>query len=220
MPFLKEFNYPGGTNIYVWSLTETVEDLRHLCIRRGISVEKERPVRSIQRRCERLAELLLLHIIYGKPVELAHTPDGAPVVVDESAYHISISHTCGTVCIATNSNQPIGVDVERKGTRVLKVRDHFLSEIERRWLSDSDANANTIAWTAKEALYKIAGIRGIDLSDELQLEPFQCVEHGIINFHGQLIQKDTIQNFDISSMVTYDTIMTLAESSKKKPGIY
>lgn len=208
MPFFNQIKYSEDISVYVWSLTETFNDLKYLCQRRGIDTTDVNDIRAKNRACERLAEKLLIKIICGEPFTLAHHDNGAPYIL-ESELNISISHTAGTVCIATSTKSEIGIDVERKGTRVIKVRNKFLNELEKRWISEEDVDANLIAWTAKEALFKIVGEQEIDFREHLQLEPFKSEEEGFIDFRGSFTKHMPITQYEFLSTLGIDVIMTL-----------
>jgi 4'-phosphopantetheinyl transferase EntD len=57
-----------------------------------------------------------------------------------------------------------------------------LSEAEQKALSEGkDLNQLQIAWSAKEALYKIIGKEAVDFSNHLQLFSFEAQKEGKIN---------------------------------------
>jgi 4'-phosphopantetheinyl transferase len=209
MPFFNDNGYMDGTHIYVWILTETVNDLIDLCRRRGVDYEGLDNIKAETRRREILTERLMLQIIFGKPVALQHTVDGAPYIIEDDI-HLSISHTFGSVCIATNRNHAVGIDIERRGTRVIRVRDKFLNELELNWIPEDDADSNLIAWTAKEALYKAVGESGIDFSDDLQLEPFKKSILGILTFKAHFARRSPMVDYVVKTKQMYDYILTWA----------
>ncbi|MBR1882083.1 MAG: 4'-phosphopantetheinyl transferase superfamily protein [Muribaculaceae bacterium] len=205
MPFLRELTNADGTSIYVWEVTESVDDLLGLCARRGIDVSHLPATRAITRRTEQLVELLLLHIIMGRPAVLQHTLQGKPYV-DESRLHWSVSHTFGIVCIATNARHAIGVDVERRGSRVLRVRDKFLNEREKLFIAPDDAEAHLIAWTAKEALYKMTTAEHASLTADLCLNPFKASAAGAIQITATACGRPC----RVVTRLWYEHVLTLA----------
>lgn len=113
----------------------------------------------------------------GEYRTVEHTESGAPLLEPENA-RISISHTGHLLVVATLPETPdvdltrfnpataLGVDAEhRDRAQVLKVRERFLSEPERALIVDNDIEANIVAWTVKEAVYKAALTPGLDLRD-------------------------------------------------------
>ena len=178
----------------MWALIENSNDLLNLCNRRSIDISKIEEVQSANRYNEMLAERLLLEIICKSPTVLEHTIDGMPYI-SNSDLHISITHTYGAVCVAVNDKRPIGIDIERKGSRVLRVRDKFLNEMEKRFIPDNDEDMNVVAWTAKEALFKVIPETGIDFKDDLQLNPFAIEGEEMITFGGPHSRTTPIKNY-------------------------
>lgn len=153
MPLLDTVHYPDGTALHLWWLTETVEELMESCHRLELPLPADAKCCK-QRLGEKLAEALLVHRIFGKGRLLGHTPDGAPTI-DVAGCHISISHARGWVGMARNDKHRIGIDIERCDSRVLGVRKRFLNAEEQAAIPPDDIMGNTLAWTAKEALYKL-----------------------------------------------------------------
>lgn len=113
--------------------------------------------------------------------EVGHLPNGAPLLHNEET-RISVTHTGHLLVVASLPKTPetnlsefsvrtaMGVDAERcDRSQVLKVRDRFLSADELTMAAPDDIEANVIAWTAKEALYKAAFVPGIDIRTGLRL---------------------------------------------------
>lgn len=109
---------------------------------------------------EREAVMRLLAKRFGSGTELLHDADGAPAV-SGSSYRISISHCAGMAAIATHPTLRIGIDIETARPQLMRVRHKFLTEQEvDRYRSIDEL---LWAWTAKEAVYKAAGIAGLPL---------------------------------------------------------
>lgn len=192
--------------MHLWHVTEDVDLLVAMCRRRGINPDVMLAYKARSRRIEVLVERLLLCVIFGKPVELQHTPQGQPFVPD-SRLHMSITHTCSLVCVAINERCDVGVDVERKGTRVLKVRSRFLNDAEQQFIPAHDAHATLTAWTAKEALYKVIHNEQVTMRDHLSLSPFAPhAEQGALCFSAHYMDRE----FVVKSMSWQMHVLTLA----------
>ena len=211
MPFVHSILNNDGSFTHLWSVNESLDDLLMMCRRRGIDVMPIlSSVKASKRRTEKIVEQLLLHIIFGHPVELLHTPNGAPYLKHSSTY-MSISHTPGIVVIATHHRHPVGIDVERIGSRVLRVRERFLTHSEMEQIDESDIIDNLIAWTAKEALYKAAGEPDALLSD-FTLDPFNReVQDGTLHLTGHHAHR----TFDLSTTFRHEVVITVA--SERQP---
>ena len=206
MPFVHSILNIDGSYTHLWSVNESIDDLLMICRRRGIDVTPIlSSVKASNRRTEKIVEQLLLHIIFGHPVELLHDPHGAPYLKRRSTY-LSISHTPGIVVIATHHRHPVGIDVERIGSRVLRVRERFLTHDEIQQIDETDILDNLIAWTAKEALYKAAAEPDALLSD-FTLDPFnRVVQDGTLQLTGHLAQR----TFDLSTTFRHEVVITVA----------
>lgn len=129
---------------------------------------------------------------------LDHLPSGAPYL-DDADLRISISHTRGLMVVATmpgfgsdltrfDPKCALGIDVERiDRAKVLEVRNRFLNEQELSAVDATDVEANVVAWTCKEALYKAALSRGLDWRTDYTIERLPTPGHpgiGRVNFNS------------------------------------
>ncbi len=126
-------------------------------------------VRSDNRRREIFVVNLLVKELFGDSCELKHRKSGAPYLERGEARaevpEISISHCHGMVALAFGSRR-MGVDIEVMDERVMRVRERIQSDAE---LSDTGKSivANTIAWTSKEALYKLLDRAGLRFREDI-----------------------------------------------------
>jgi len=150
----------------IWKITESEEELRVQLSRPELFADK---VRNLKPGSRRLLEVLavrraLKELFYGEEREVLYTDEGAPYL--EGGPYLSISHTDGYAAVAT-SDVPIGIDIERRGNRVQKVVSHFLrpEEIAILQLSVDFELALHLAWSAKEAAFKVLGKAYYDLQN-------------------------------------------------------
>lgn len=138
-------------------------------------------VKSASRRSEIIMTNLLVKELFGSGYELCHEPSGKPYLNKEgsrSGLFISISHCRGTVVLAYSARRPIGVDVERTGDRASRVREKFLSAEELRFTGLSPWK-NTLAWTAKEAVFKCMEENGADFREHIALDLSSVEENAV-----------------------------------------
>jgi phosphopantetheinyl transferase len=135
-----------------------------------------------KRDLERKGSLFLLEKLFNKPVSLLYSPEGKPFVERESA-HISISHSHDKLAIIKNDDHATGIDIELIRDKVLKVRDKFLCEEE---LDATGTNVEKLIlyWAAKEALYKLYGMKEVEFAKHLFIENFEMTALG--NFTGHI----------------------------------
>jgi len=100
-------------------------------------------------------------------IEIDYTESGKPYLVNSKEY-ISISHSQNFIGIL-KAPFDIGLDIEEINERIIKIKNRFLNEKELK-LFDSSIENLTIAWTLKEALFKLNTRNGIDFRKELLIE--------------------------------------------------
>lgn len=183
MPLISPVIYDDGTKLYLWRVTESCDDLLSMCASSGIDVAGCMGYKAVSRQVEYMVERLLLAEVFGRAVELLHNDDGAPRV--DCCKHISISHTPGLIGVAANERAAIGIDIEHRSNRVLRVRNKFLDDDELCRIASDDVDANLVAWTAKEAMYKVVPQAGVGLRDDLHVSRFTIGIDGRAEYEGR-----------------------------------
>ncbi len=97
-------------------------------------------------------------------VEILYNEDGKPLLTDSDDF-ISISHSQNYIGIL-KAPFNVGLDMEELNERILKVKKRFLNDEELGLFGSSIENL-TIAWTLKEAMFKLNDRKGIDFRKEL-----------------------------------------------------
>ena len=94
--------------------------------------------------------------------------------------------------------------MENFNDKILKIEHKYLNEQEI-----FDANHELIKlmvyWSAKEALYKIHGRRKISFSEQLEINPFEIQNTGILE--GKIICDRIIERIELLFKVTDDYVM-------------
>lgn len=121
--------------------------------------------------------------VFGPDAVLSHRSDGSPVVEGLNR-EISVSHCAGLAALAVGGRERIGVDIELPRATLRRVVRKFLSDDEMsEWTSDGDLLR---AWTIKEALYKAAGVAGVDFANEVVLSSkADCAGRGEVVVPGK-----------------------------------
>lgn len=120
--------------------------------------------------------------------EIGHFANGAPFLFGLTS-RISVTHTAHLLAVATLPKTPeanlsqfaprtaMGIDAERLDReQVLRVRDKFLSDEEKGIVSEDSLEANIIAWTSKEALYKAAMTEGLDFRNDITIKSLPAID--------------------------------------------
>jgi len=93
---------------------------------------------------------------------------GKPNVKDKKIF-ISISHSKNFVAFAHDTS-PIGIDIEELNPRILKVWSRYLHPDEFAVFDTTSIFDLTVAWTIKEALFKLNTKTGIDFRNDLLIK--------------------------------------------------
>jgi 4'-phosphopantetheinyl transferase EntD len=98
-----------------------------------------------------------------------HQDDRKRPYLNHSLWHVSISHSY-PFAVACISKKPLtGIDLEKKDRNVQKIAPRFLNPIELELWKD-DALKLTLAWSAKESIYKAWKQPGLSFQKEIELQ--------------------------------------------------
>lgn len=115
------------------------------------------------------ARKLLQRVLPNEALKLEKSPTGKPFLTDSNLF-ISISHAPRMVAVVV-APFPVGLDVEAPHSRLLRIKERVFSEKECTWAHE-DLRKLSALWTAREALYKLDGNRGLDFRKDLGTEGF------------------------------------------------
>ncbi|MEI8136286.1 MAG: 4'-phosphopantetheinyl transferase superfamily protein [Bacteroidota bacterium] len=113
---------------------------------------------------------LLTEMLKSKDFELGYSSESKPYLIGKSE-HISISHSHDKLAIIINTKETTGIDIELIRNKVVNIQHKFLSEKELLFAKDNVEKLITI-WAAKEAIYKVYGIKELDFIANLFVEDF------------------------------------------------
>lgn len=142
-------------------------------------------IQSGKRREEYIVERVLLKHLMGSSLQIYHRENGSPYIKleGEREKFISISHSNGWVMLAL-CNQRVGVDIEKKQDRLVKLKHKFLSNQEISFVSkQEEANQLSILlllWCAKEAVFKLIEKPLPEFSEEILVDPFVLQPSGLM----------------------------------------
>ena len=166
--------------LLVWDLTESVDDLKDQLILIESDIIEFDKIISDKRKLEFLGIRVALKTLLEKEIQIDYDGEGKPHLSDKS-YHISVSHTNNWIAVMVHPSRKVGIDIECPTEKIQKLYKRFLSETEQHDLSDGKDNGKLlIAWSAKEALYKIIGKEAIDFAKQLRIFPFEVHSSGEI----------------------------------------
>ncbi len=126
-------------------------------------------LKSEKRKREYLGVRAALMTILGEYENLEYFESGKPFLKN-SDYQISISHTQEWLALIVHRSKKVGIDIECKSDKIERLSSRFLGRDEQKYLSGEQLN---IAWSAKEALYKIVGDEAVDFANQQCLQAFE-----------------------------------------------
>ncbi|MBN7812492.1 4'-phosphopantetheinyl transferase superfamily protein [Algoriphagus sp. H41] len=85
--------------------------------------------------------------------------------------YVSLTHTPGFAGAIFHREQPVGIDIDLVREKILKIGFRFLDSSELDFL-EKDPLHYTMAWSAKESIFKCQGRKGVSFRDNILLEPF------------------------------------------------
>lgn len=166
MPLVLHTNIDTETSLGLWKTDESSEELLQLCT----PTDRQQADRFVAeaRRREWLAWHVLLQQLY--PGAQAHYDDqGGPIL--DNGLHIGVSHTTGYATVIL-SPRACAVDIEQTDRNYSRVLDRYCSSREQQLgLSLPDPSLYpALFWCAKETLYKLKRIPGIDFLKDMCIE--------------------------------------------------
>ncbi len=132
---------------------------------------------------------------YGKPF------------LNHLAHAISLSHSYPYVAAQIDLHA-VGIDVEQPKDKLLRIAHRVLDPTEE---SDAGNNItkNCIYWCAKEALYKMYGLRGLSFSANLRIEPFSLGKMG--DLRGKISANGSIHLINLGYSVEEDYVLVFTK---------
>lgn len=161
-------------------------------------IERLHSFKSKSRKNEFVATRILRNKLFGlQPI--LYNDIGAPYIYNGPFISISHSKTC--IGIAVNETHSIGLDLEIPRPNILDIVPKFISTSEQNEFDTQSKMEMTKLWSAKEAMYKLAGRKKIIFSDELILSK-QSAEQwkGTIINHNHTLSLN-LNIFELNNMI-------------------
>jgi phosphopantetheinyl transferase len=183
MPLYKTINFNSSTQILVWKITESYEELYHEVQLNEKSLQRLQGMKSELHQRGFLSVRKLLQEAGYNDFDLQYDESGKPHLNPNNCHtepvEVSISHSFrfSTIII---SDQKAGIDIEMQREKILKIADKFVNNKELKRLKSFDnedyIKKLTTKWGAKEAIFKIRNEKGISFKDHIQVNPFEITE--------------------------------------------
>lgn len=202
------------TVIGVWKIEEDLEALLSMVEMGPEDLKRYEVFRSNSRKMEFLSVRALLAEMLDREARIVYNKNNKPFIKDGSHF-ISITHSNKLTAILISRDERVGIDLEYMRVNINAFASKFLNKrekITKRW---ADRTYHLyIHWCAKEAIYKICDKEGINIVNDITIEPFDVKESGEI--------KGSVKNERIDDRFTlyysrYDNY-TIVWTKKKHEG--
>lgn len=183
-----------------WGLWLISEDMESLLGSTDLSLQEQAELEQIktpQKQLEWITSRRILKVLAEskgvRQVEIKKDPFGKPYLTG-SGVHISLSHSYPYAAAIIHTQKATGIDIEHSREQLLRVRHKFLCEQELNCAGNHQAKL-CVYWAAKEALYKLYGKKGLSLSEQIVIAPFELAEKGVLE--GQLLLNGAKQQYTL-----------------------
>lgn len=168
------------TVIGVWKIEEDLPTLLEMVDMGPEDQRRYEIFRSTSRKMEFLSVRALLAEMLDRDARIVYNKNNKPFIKDGSHF-ISITHSNKLTAILISRNERVGIDLEYMRLNINAFASKFLNKrekITRRW---ADRTYHLyIHWCAKEAMYKICDKEGINIVNDISIEPFEVRGSGEI----------------------------------------
>lgn len=177
MPLQKTIPIDSNGMVYLWEVTESEPALQTGISLAGYSKDRLAHMKSELHRRAYLSIRHLLKTAGYQDSDLWYDLHGKPHLIDGS--FVSISHSFTQTALVVHKNIPVGIDVEMKREKILRIAHKFTTFVRE---PNTDIIAEiprlTHIWAAKETMYKIAGTPGLSFLKDMRV--FWLLNHWLI----------------------------------------
>lgn len=172
MPLYKTITADPDCRALIWKVTESEAELSKGIALNAHCQERYDGMKSeIHRRAFLSIRHLMAHADYTD-MDLFYDAAGKPHLKD--GMHISITHSYHFTGIILSRDREVGIDIEKQREKILKVAHRFTPLREYRSLANDDALIRklTMVWGAKESIYKVMAVRGLNFLNNIYIDDF------------------------------------------------
>ena len=183
MPLFKTINVSDTTQILVWEITETFEDLFDQVVLNDINMIRLNTMKSQWHQRGFLSVRKLLQEAGYNDYDLFYDESGKPHLNPNNLHpqlvEASITHSFHFSAIII-SDQKVGIDIEMQREKIIRIADKF-AHYEFHFLEPKNINEYirklTVIWGAKESIFKIRNEKGISFKDHIKVTKFDMTEN-------------------------------------------
>lgn len=181
MPLIYHKQLPHQSQLGVWRVEETIEDLRSRLILDDEELAFYQQLNKGKRNLHWLSSRVLIRNLLHTNhfIEVRDDEHGKPRLVN-FPYELTITHS-EKFAAAMISKHRVGVDIEQIRPKIRRIVHKFATKAEQATLSSNEEHAIRqlfVIWTGKETLYKLYGKRELNFREHMSFEPFQLGSPG------------------------------------------
>lgn len=202
MPLYKKYSIDASSEVLIWHITESFEDLFDEVYLKDISLIRLNNMKALSHQKGFLSIRKLLQEVGYSDEDLFYDTTGKPNLNDGKT--ISITHSFDFSAIII-SDRATGIDLEMQREKIIAIAEKFM-ETEFDFLPQNKEKdfiqKSTVIWGAKEAIFKIENKPGISFKDHISVFPFEMSEgktNAILTFEAQVkefsIQFELVENY-------------------------
>lgn len=178
------------TLLGIWRIDESADWFRAQLILDETENKLIDSIKHPQRKLHWLSSRVLIRNLMQTDqfIHLENDLNGKPVIRNFPV-ELSLSHSADLSALLLSKKFKVGIDIEKMDPKVLRIQHKFASELELQFISEQKRIGQLYAiWCAKEAMYKLYGLKKLDFREHLFVAPFAYADHGII--HGKIVKGD------------------------------
>ena len=193
MPLFKTIHFSTDTQILVWKITESFEELQNQVQLNDKNAIRLQGMKSQLHQRAFLSVRKLFQEIGYNDFDLYYDELGKPHLHDGK--HISITHSHEFSAIIVSS-KTVGIDIELQRDKIIRIADKFCDSEFQFLDRDSDEYIRklTAIWGAKESIFKIRNEKGISFKEHIKVQSFD-LENKKVN--TELHFNNYVKDFDI-----------------------
>ena len=173
MPLFKTINFNATTQILVWKITESYQELFDNVVVNDSNLIRLQGMKSHLHQRGFLSVRKLLQEAGDNDLDLYYDELGKPHLKDDKYISISHSHHFSAIIV---SNKSVGIDIELQREKIIRIAEKFVDQ-EYSYLDKNDLESYikklTVIWGVKEAIFKIRNEKGISFKDHIRVKEFE-----------------------------------------------
>lgn len=182
MPLVKIENINDGVFWGLWKIEENADFLLEKTLLSEFEKQELTHISNVKKRKEWLgARALLKCMVEERQIPffgVLKDQFSKPSLIGNDM-NISISHCFPYAVILMNELSPCGIDIEQPKPALFHIAPKFLNDSEQQFM-ERNPRSLCLAWAAKEALFKIHGLKHLSFKNAIELSPFQIASEGVI----------------------------------------